>query len=112
VKCCTVKIGELRSLVSLQRRVSTPDVYGGFVTTWTEYARVWAKIEPKRGIERLHSMQLENPITHDVFIRYRADVLESDRIVHLSRNFNVRSVRIVDEKRRFLQIDAEENVAP
>ena len=112
MKCCDIPIGKMRSLVSLQHRTKTTDGAGGWTNTWTQYAKVWAWIKPLSGSETLTSMQLENPVTHRIYIRYRSDMLESDRIVHRSRNFNIRSILDIEELKRYIEISAEENVAP
>ena len=105
-------IGARRNKISLQRRTRVDDGYGGGDNVWTEYASVWGNITQASGGEKLHGMQLENPVTHKIKIRYRTDVLGSDRIVYKGRNFNIRSSPDQDERRRFIIIKAEEGVAP
>ena len=109
---CEIPIGKLRSLVTLQHRTKTTDGSGGWTNTYTEYAKVWAQVKPLSGRETLTSLQLENPITHRIYLRYRDDIIASDRIVHRSRNFNIRSILDRDELKRYIEISAEENVAP
>ena len=80
-------------------------------------ANVFASITPKRGTEVYsdgqNAMQIENPITHEIFIRYRDDITlnNSSKIIFGERQFNIRSILNIEEKNRFFKIEAQENVA-
>lgn len=111
MKCCEIPIGKMRRLITLQRREEAPDGYGGFVTTWTDYSQTWAWFKTMSGQERLFGMQLENPVTHKIYIRYRSDIDERDRIVYMERYFNIRALLDLEELRRYIEITAEEGVA-
>ena len=111
------KLGDLRHLVSLQNSTNTSDGAGGFTQSYSTIADVFASITPKKGSELFsdgsQGMQIENPVTHDIFIRYRDDVTISNitKIVFGTREFNRRSILNLEEKNRFLKIEAEEHVA-
>ena len=78
---------------------------------------VSATSRPKRGTEVYsdgqNAMQIENPITHEIFIRYRDDITlnNSSKIIFGERQFNIRSILNIEEKNRFFKIEAQENVA-
>jgi SPP1 family predicted phage head-tail adaptor len=66
---------------------------------------------PTTNWERLQAMQLETPITHTIYIRYRDDLVPRDRILFRGRLFNIRSIVDMEEKKIFLELKAEEGVA-
>ena len=111
------KIGDLRNLVSLQNSTNTSDGAGGFTQSYSTIADVFASIHPKKGNEIFsdgaQGMQVENPVTHEIFIRYRDDVTikNTTKIVFGTREFNIRSILNLEEKNRFLKIEAEEHTA-
>ena len=111
------KVGDLRHLIDIQNSTNTSDGAGGFTQSYSTIASVYASITPKRGNERYSEgaagMQIENPVTHDIFIRYRDDITidNTSKIVFGERNFNIRSILNLEEKDRFYKIEVEENVA-
>ena len=106
------KIGDLRHLVSLQNSTNTSDGAGGFTQSYSTIADVFASINPKKGNE-IFSDGAQNPVTHEIFIRYRDDVTinNTTKIVFGTREFNIRSILNLEEKNRFLKIEAEEHTA-
>ena len=116
------KIGDLRHLVDIQNATDTTDDAGGFTQVYDTVTSVFASIKPKKGTENYsegsQGMQLENPITHEIFMRWRNDFTfnNSSKIIFndragTTRTFNVRSILNLEEKDRFFKISAEENVA-
>lgn len=107
-------VGKLRHRITFQRENSTDDGSGGFTDPWanpTTVTTVWAEVKPMSARERLHSAQLDNPITHEIRIRFRSGLSETDRIVFENRILNIRSIIDPDERSRWLMISAVENVA-
>ena len=96
--------------ISIERKTSVDDGYGGRTNTWTELTRTRATIEPLSGREQLMASRLRNPITHRFRFRYRAGLAGSDRIVFRGREFNIRSIVNEREMNRWLVIGADENV--
>lgn len=74
-----MRAGKLRNRLTLQQPVRTPDGQGGFTLTWTDVATVWADIRQLAGREYLLAQQLGTALSHEVSIRYRADVIASWR---------------------------------
>ncbi len=98
--------GDLDQRVSLQRAERVRDGAGGASTSWSSYATVWAMVRPMTGRERENASREEALTGYLVVIRYRGDVLESDRLLWDDRTLNIRFL-----KRRgraaFLEIEAE-----
>ncbi len=110
MKCHDVCAGMLSRQVSIQRKTRTPDQAGGYITDWEEVSQTRAAIIPLSGNETLFGQQLEARVTHRIVMRYRSfDPAWS--ILYSGRRFNVRSVIDVEERRRWLEIRAEEGVA-
>jgi SPP1 family predicted phage head-tail adaptor len=103
-------IGDLRKRLELQALTETADGGGGFTELWAKVTIVWGSVQPITASERFRAMSLETPITHRIEIRYRNDVTTKSRLLLGSRIFNVRSAVNVDERNKYLEILAEENV--
>jgi len=113
MKCCDIESGKLRHKVSVQRLNRIDAGGGSYNVEWETFASPYAWIKPLSGTESLFGMQLEDTITHDIIIRYKASrtITPENRIKFGSRLFNIRSVINVEERNRWLQIRAEEGVA-
>ena len=111
---CVGTLSELRHVVELQAESATGDGGGGQTDPWASpviVATVRARVEPMRGAERQHAMQIEAALTHRVTIRHRADVTAKMRLKLDNRFLNIRAVIDVREQGRFLNLMCEEGVA-
>lgn len=102
-------IGEMRHRISVEQSSGTADGMGGYTSlVWTEFAKVWAKIEPKTARENFEKKELKHQITHKVTVRY-IDGLASDmRLKFGDRYFQIKGIRIVLEKTRYMELDCKE----
>jgi SPP1 family predicted phage head-tail adaptor len=75
----TPPIGALRDRLTLETAVRSADGGGGADIAWTAIADVWAAVRPITGDERLHADAVAGHITHQVWIRHRADVVPAMR---------------------------------
>ena len=76
-----MRIGKLDRRLTLLRRDSiTRDTQGAAVETWTAYATVWAGKEDLRGREFYAADQMQGRVTTKFLIRWRDDVLLTDRL--------------------------------
>lgn len=112
--------GMLRETGDLQRRVLT-EVGGGSKTqTWVNLvAGIPFAVIPLSGREQMAGMQLEHPISCRIVIRYNVDVatergdlmlVERDARREVVRQFNIRGVYDVDDRKRWMELTAEEGV--
>lgn len=94
----TLAAGRLRHQVSLQRSDYLRDSNGEVVqdpntgettSVWTEIALLWAAIEPSSAREFIASQAVQSEITGKIVIRYRADILPTDRFVHNGKVYSV-----------------------
>jgi len=106
-----VSIGDLRNRVVFKNKARTSDGAGGFTSTWSTVATVWAKVVPISGTERLKAEQLYTPISHKIYVRYSRTVTytPSMKIEFDGREFAIRTITKIDEGRtEFLEIVAIE----
>lgn len=103
-----VSTGTLRHRVDIEAPVRAGDGGGGSIVTWTHVAQVWAAIVPRGGGETVSADRVAGSATHDVWMRYRAGVTPEMRLRWGVREFDIRSVTGVDERRRWLRLLVEE----
>jgi len=110
VKCCDIKAADLRHRVSLQRKQNNSDGVGGSTITWVEYATPWCKITPKTGGEKLYLGRLDAQGLSSVVMRYRADIVASDKLVFKGQDFQIRSIINVEERNKYTELLIERGV--
>ncbi len=103
-------IGALRRRLTLQRPVRADDGGGGAAVTWETVAEVWAALSPLTGVEALDADRLAGRVSHEIWIRWRADVLPEMRFALGSRLFDIRAAFDTDERRRWLRCLALEKI--
>lgn len=88
-----VKAGKLRHYVSLQRKQIDQDpVTGEMETTWAEFARVWASLEPLSVRDFIAASAEQSEVRARITIRYRADVDDTIRVVYRGLYYRVLGV--------------------
>lgn len=103
--------GELKHLVTLERRVFTPaggtkgakasEIYIAVATTW-------ASLETIRGGRYVAGKQVEEVATHRFFARFRSDLSDWGFISQGSRRWRVLQSGDPTGERRWIEILAEE----
>lgn len=104
-------IGQMRYQVKLQSPTNTTDTGGGIAQTWALVANLWANIKPISGRETFRQGQIQDSTTHEVYIRYRTDIYTKYRILYGTRSFNIKHIKNMDERKRFMLLSCEEGVA-
>ena len=88
-------------LYNIRRSTVTTD--GGASLDWVESGKAYAYIKPRSGLENFVGMQIQDKITHDIRMRYRADLVPNNRLVleegETTRRFQIRAVINVGGKR-------------
>ncbi|TXG78002.1 head-tail adaptor protein [Candidatus Dojkabacteria bacterium] len=101
-----MRAGRLRHQVVLQRYVITQDEYGQKNEAWTDYATVWAGVEPGSNAgaykEYFAAQQTINYQHAVIVLRYRADVSVDDRVVFGSVIYQIAAV--VDREHRHQEL--------
>ena len=103
-----VAISGLRTRLTLESPLDTPDDTGAFVRSWTVIADIWARVVAQNGDQRFTADAIEVAISHHVMIRARADVANGMRFVLGARTLLIRAVTDPDGLGRHLLCRCEE----
>lgn len=102
-------IGNLRHRVGIMRKQEVETVSSfTSMTTYTEFARVWASIEAVKGLVRFDTKQVGEEITHKIIIRNHALITTENWLQFENRKFNIRYVRDADERHQYLELMCQE----
>lgn len=104
-------IGKMRHRIELQQNQRVSDGYGGVSNDWETQSTVWAQIVPKSSVNDFENDIIKSEVTHDIRIRYHADIHHSWRVKYGTRLFNIQSVINTDERKRFTMLKCKEGVA-
>lgn len=88
-----MKSGELRNLVTFQRRTSKANDFGEPKDIWTRVTDDWAKVEPLQGREFFSALQTQSDVTTRITCGYSttlAGITAKDRIVHGNTIYDIR----------------------
>lgn len=102
--------GEMRHKITLQIPTNTANGQGGFDTTWSDGATVWAAIWPTSAREVVEAMQNGLNVTHRIRIRYLSGLKSFWRVKFGTRYFNIMSVLNPDERNVVQDLICEEAV--
>ena len=103
-----IRAGQLRHQARLQKPVHTQDSYGGVITEWvTEY---WfhVGIDPKRGVERQQTQQVQAITTVVLQARWDSRFEPQKRIKAMGKTFNLEAVLDVDGRFRLAELHCQE----
>ncbi|MDZ7809199.1 MAG: phage head closure protein [Arhodomonas sp.] len=104
-----VRAGKLNKRVALQEPSRVADGRGGYTTTWSTVATVWAQVHPLSPDERVAAAQMQAQLTHRVTIRYRDGITAAMRVLYGTRALSiVGPPRDVDERHELLFLSCNE----
>jgi len=98
--------GRKDRVIELYHRDSGVDANGSPVTTFTKFLTTFAEVIWTSGSEALKFAQPVSQVSARFIIHFRSDILESDKIVFESKDWNVRAIKELG-RRRELEIFAE-----
>lgn len=104
-----MRSGKLRDVVTLQRKETTRGDFGQEVVTWRTVGTVFAQVTQDGGSEA-PSKRTEGDFASSVtfLIRYRSDVVSSDRLQYGGKTYSIDGLKPVSLGRYYdgLQITA------
>lgn len=105
-----MKAGSLRHRVTIQSKddSQSQDAYGSEAPTYTNWATVWAEIEPLTGREFLAAKQITAEVTTRIKIRYRSGILPEWRVMFGSIYYDILSVIHKEEREREIHLMCQE----
>lgn len=101
-------IGDLRTRATIEAPTSTDDGGGGHAVVWTKLADIWAYVRATTGTESFAHDKLSGAVSHEIIMRYRADVTPGMRMKLGTRLFEIRAVFDPDGRRRWTRCLAQE----
>lgn len=103
-----IPIGQLRHRITIKARTETPS--GTYQTTeaFSTVATVWGKVEPLKGLQRIDTKQVGVGVTHRIYLRCLENLTDRHWLEYDGRRFNIRDYQVLDERKRFLELMAEE----
>ena len=101
-------IGQHRQRLTLEAPARTADGSGGAIETWTALADVYAAVEPTSGGERVAADRISGHISHEIWLRPRADLVPNLRFRQGARIFLIHAVLAVDDRNRRVKCLCEE----
>jgi len=105
-----MQAGKLRHRAELQRQDETSDGAGGVTLAWVKERDIWCHIRSISGVQKMESMRRESSISHEITVRYAADIDTSKRLVHDGTAYNLEAVRDPDQIGERLEIIASTGV--
>ena len=88
-----MRAGKLRHKVTIQAPGLTQDpVTGEMVAGWSDFASVWASVEPLSARDYIAAQANQSEITARIVIRYREGILPTMRILHRGKVYAIQGV--------------------
>lgn len=100
-------IGDLDTEIVLQTRAITPPTLVDFSETFATAATVWAMIETLHGKTEFDDSNVERNISHEITIRYVANVSTETWILHDAARYDVVTVEDYEERHEWLVLRCE-----
>ena len=86
--------------IRMERKVSTRDAFGGEVISYTLRAEVFASVFNQRGREAFLAQQMTPLADIEFRIRWRSDVVETDRVVHDGKVYDIQYIAEMGRRRK------------
>ena len=101
-----MEIGKLNKRVLLQTYTVTENDMGDSISTWVDFATVWASATNLSGKEYFAAMQVQAENTIKFIIRYNKNVNETMRIIFEGNNYNIVFIDNIKYDNKFMEIKA------
>lgn len=101
-------IGTLRHRITLEARAQAASGSEAIADTWSTVDTVWGQVEQIAGGMIVSGAQTEERVTHRIVIRNRTDLSSWRYLTFDGKRMQVRETRAADDRKRFLEILAEE----
>lgn len=103
-----MRAGKLRHQITIEQVTETQSTTGMTAETWSEFATVWAAVEPLRGREFFASKQIQAEISTRIRIRYLAGITPKMRVLFGTRVYLIDSVIDAEERHIEMQLMCRE----
>ena len=98
----SIRAGQLRHRLEVQEATEVQDAHGQATKTWVKVKSRKVEIKPLAGAELFNAQQVQARVSHEITLRYYADLTPEHRFrlatrLRGERIFNILSVRHTDE---------------
>lgn len=95
-----IAAGDLRTQVTIQQYGGGGRDEDGFeiASTWTDYAKVWAKITPLSSKDLINAQAVQSEVVARMVVRHRTDITTDMRVVHRGRVYHIASAGLDDNQ--------------
>ena len=102
--------GRFKHYVDFMHTTETDDEMGGTTPTPTLLAKIWVRIQPVSGNQRLQLEAIQSNVSHVIEMRYRDDIDLSNEnwIEYNGRKFNIHYIINQDEESAYMELAATE----
>ena len=98
----------LNKRCDIQQTSNTDDAYGTFTKTWTNrHDQLACRVVPLTGTEQAIFDRESVRVTHKIFVPYKSDIVEADRVVFDSENYMIHYVRNPGHMNHHLELECE-----
>lgn len=102
-----IRTGDLRTQVTLQKKIRSPNGRGGAAVTWQDGPLIWANVEVLRATEAMLAGVERSSTLYRVIMRFRSDISVEDRLRWSAGTVDIKSCGDPDGRREGLIITAE-----
>lgn len=103
--------GRLDQRILIQRETLTDDGMGGDTLSWVNHVNTWAGVAPSSGRENEYGQQVQASNLVIFTIRYREDLLLTDRVVWNGDSYNILALPPPSTRKLYRTIEAERGIA-
>lgn len=120
-----LNIGSFKHRIMILARPQVPDSQAGIDYINNNLGSVWSLIEPVKGSQNLYRQQIDESITHKIYIRYLRWITSENWLIYNKYNFltninysnnpiienvsyRIRHVKNIGQEQRFLELQCEE----
>jgi SPP1 family predicted phage head-tail adaptor len=112
-----MRAGELRNKITIQQQTQSLATSGQPTDTWTDFATVWAAINPVGGGETWRAQQSNPLLTHEIKIRWMRGLTPKMRVKYIDakdsnrvRYFGIDAIRNMEERNVEIRLMCIEDV--
>ena len=99
-----MQAGRLKHRITIQQQIKSQNAMHEWITTYEDWATIWASIEPNRGRMYFEAKQANSEVEGRIIIRYRKGVLPTMRVTYGDKIFNIISIIHPKENQRELNL--------
>jgi SPP1 family predicted phage head-tail adaptor len=100
--------GKLRTRITVESALYSVDAFGARVPTWTTAYQTWGKVKTTGGAVSESGHVQRGTVTHEVEVRYRANLSVANRLKIGTSTLNIVSCLDPDMKRERLVLSCVE----